>query len=205
MLIGALTGYLPLIWVALGLVLNGSVIALTQSILTLLFPTWNQLVQTDVSPACMVGFQRIQSLRNPAAAGPRAVAPSHWLGAATFFAVFSIYNSIRVALRESAPGTDSEKVDNRRAFSLSAFVIGIFFLCMVLARVYTGCETILGGGLGILMGAGIGIGFWHLLDLCGTGRVPDILQVVGSMAPEAAKGSEVPVMCVAPPEEEEAQ
>jgi len=199
LLLGSLTGYLPLVWVAFGILLNGVTISFVQTVLEMLFPTWGQLFQEDVSSACMTGFLHVRSLKEaPGSLPRRMVAPSQWLAATVFFATFSIYNSIRVAIRPSAKGTDMEQINNRRAFSLSAFVIGIVFFLLVMSRILTGCETKLGGFLGVLFGGGIAIGYWHLLDLCGSGRVPDILQVVGAMAPDA-KNPDTPVMCV--PEE----
>jgi hypothetical protein len=196
LLIGVLTGYLPLIWMALGLIMNAAIIEGLQRLLGLVFPDWEQLKQPR-SPACLVGFERMMDYRRGAVTGStQSVAPSHWLGASIFFAIFSIYNSIRVAIRPSATGVDQEKVDSRRAFTLSTLIIGVVFLCLVLLRGYTGCETLTGGILTILISGGLGVGFWHMLDACGTGRIPDILQVVGSMAPEG-KNIETPVVCSA--------
>ena len=123
------------------------------------------------------------------------VAPSHWLSAAVFFATFSIYNSIKIALREPAAGAPKEKVDTRRAFSLTTMTIGLFFLALIFARGFTGCETWLGATTGALVGGAGAIVFWHLLDACGAGTIPDVLQVVNAMAPGGADGDEVPVIC----------
>jgi hypothetical protein len=126
-----------------------------------------------------------------------AVAPRHWLAATAFFAVFIIYNSIRVTIRTPEKGVSNEKVNVRRAFSLSVFVIGLAFFLLILSRGFSGCETWLGGVLGIFMGSGIAIGYWHLLDACDSGIIPDILQVVGSMAP-AKTGEATPIICTPP-------
>ena len=122
------------------------------------------------------------------------VAPSHWLAAAAFFAVFSIYNSVRVGLRKPADGSDPDKVDVRRAFSLSVLLIGLVFFALIMARGFSGCETWLGGSLGVLIGGGLAVAFWHILDVCNTGMVPDILQVITSLPPPGA-GQDVPVVC----------
>ena len=122
------------------------------------------------------------------------VAPSHWLSAAVFFAIFSVFNSIQVALRAPNNGVDGEKVATRRAVSMSAMVVGIVFLTLVLARGFTGCETWVGGILGVLVGSSTAIGYWYLLDMCGSGTIPDLLQIVEGSAP-ATKGSETPVVC----------
>jgi hypothetical protein len=195
LVLGSIMGYLPLVWLALGLVFNASVIALVQSLLNSIFEESSQLVASNISPACQVGYERLSGVKNSAGL-MRRVLPSQWMGASTFFAAFSIYNSVKVTIRESAPGVRQEHIDNRRAYSLSTFIIGSGFLFLILARAFTGCETLLGGTIGVLFGAGLAIAYWHILDACGTGRIPDILQVVRSLAPES-KIDETPVVCSA--------
>jgi hypothetical protein len=195
LILGSIMGYLPLVWVSLGLILNGASIAVLQGLLSLVFPKWAQVSVPSGSSACEI----LGSVAGVASTGTTVVAPSHWLSAATFFAVFSIYNSIRIALKPPARGASSEKVDARRAFSLSVVVIGVVFLGLIMGRGFSGCETWLGGISGVLMGAGLGIGYWHLLDACGTGAIPDVLQVIHSLPPPADVAN-VPVICTPPPE-----
>jgi hypothetical protein len=218
LLLGSLMGYLPLVWMALGLVFTGAANTFVQMLLRLLFKVLPAKVLTDkvkqqfvlsaedASHKCFVGFQvNMDSTGRPKANSFTNTqsgifgAPSYWMSAATFFAAFSIYNSIRVTARESSKKVDPLLVSTRRAFSLSTLVIGLVFMMLVFARAFTGCETIASGTLGAALGIGVAIGFWHLLDVCGTGKMPDILQVVGSMAPDHGK-AEQPVMCVAPQE-----
>jgi hypothetical protein len=190
LILGILTGYLSLIWVALGLIVNGSAVSIVQGLMALIFPTWAQVSVQSGSLACEV-------IRSGSSSGVTVVAPSHWLAATAFFAVFLVYNSIRVAIRPPEKGVSPEKVDVRRALSLSVFVVGIVFFLLVLARGLSGCETWLGGSLGVLLGGGIAIGYWHLLNACDSGIIPDILQIVGSMAP-ANSDKDVPVLCTPP-------
>lgn len=198
LLIGALVGYLPLVYLAIGLIANGAVISAFQGLLNLVFPTWSQVSLPANSVACDI-FGKINGVMAPPLAGSMSiVAPSHWIGAAVFFAVFNIYNSIKIMARDPARGASADKAENRRAFTLSTLVVGVAFLLMVFARGFTGCETWLGGALGAVVGAGMAIVYWGLLDSCGSGTVPDILQVVGALAP-ASDGSSVPVVCAPPP------
>lgn len=190
LILGSIFGYVPLVWVAVGLILNGSVIAILQGFLAFLFK-WNQISVPKGSYACEILKLDSYSAK---VGGETVVAPSHWLGAAVFFATFSIYNSINVASKDSARGANSGKSAVRRAFSLSVLVIGVVFFGLILLRGFTGCETWLGSILGCLIGGGMGVGYWHLLDACGTGMVPDVLQVVGSMAPPGSQ-DEVPMVC----------
>jgi hypothetical protein len=190
-LMGTIQGNMPMIWVALGFILTGSVTGTVQEILALLFPKWNQVHQPS-SPTCS-----IMPEFSPGAAAPNTiVAPSHWFASTTYFVVFIFYNAVQVALRPVAQGADAKKVDTRIAFSMSVVMLSIFFFALLLLRGFTGCETWLGSFLGIAVGTGIGIGYWHLLDICHSGVPPDILNIVSATAPEA-KSSPVPVVCTA--------
>lgn len=194
LLLGALVGYLPLVFLSLGMILNGALIAMLQGLLAFIFPTWSQVAMPAGSVACEV-FGKLAGVKAPGLATDLTyVAPSHWIGAAVFFAVFNIYNSARVMMKDPAKGAPADKVDNRRAFSLSTLVIGVAFLLFVFARGFTGCETWLGASLGTLIGGVTAVMYWELLDTCGVGVIPDILQVVGSLAP-SADGENVPVVC----------
>ena len=194
LVLGSITGYLPLVWVSLGLMLNGAAVSLGQGLLGMLFPKWSQVSVQAGSAICEI----ISRSSTPySAAGVTVVAPSHWLSAAVFFAVFSIYNSIHVGLRKATEGADPDKVDVRRAFSLTVLVVGVVFLCLIMARGFSGCETWLGGSLGVLMGGALAIAYWHILDACNTGMVPDVLQVVASLPPPG-ENENIPVVCTPP-------
>ena len=197
LILGGMSGYLPLIWLGIGMVANAGVIQVLQSIGALLFDksdseSW---ISTGNAFACSIYNQGM----TPTMASQKMfVAPSHWLGGSAFFVVFSIYNAIRVALRKPVPGASERMVNVRRAFSMSVLVIGIFFMALVLGRGLSGCETWVGGGLGILIGTGFGILYWHLLAACNGGRVPDVLQVVNALPPIGGDDAKVPVVCTAP-------
>ena len=190
LLLGSITGYLPLVWVSLGMIINGALVAGAQGLLHVLFPTWAQVAVPAGMGVCSI----IPRAPLSGAEEVMTVAPSHWLSAALFFATFSIFNSIQVAIRPAAKGVNAVKVDTRRAVSLSAMVIGVVFFSLVLARGFSGCETWLGGLLGALIGMGTAVGYWYLLDLCGAGTIPDILQIVKSSAPEGS-AKDTPVIC----------
>ena len=190
--LGSITGYLPLVWVAMGLIMNAFVVTSTQQLLALIWPTWNQIITTK-GAACDV-----ISTGAPGT-GTTIIAPSMWLSSAVFFASFVIYNSVQVAMMPAAKGASKDKADIRQAFTLTTIIIGAVFLLLVLMRGHSGCESYLGGALGVLSGVGLGVGFWNILNVCGgaarVGMVPDILQVVNSMAPPGE--DTVPVVCSA--------
>lgn len=190
LILGGIVAYLPLVWVALGLVLNASVVGLLQTLLSLLTPQWSQVSL----PAGMIACEILPRTRPIGTNDYLTAAPSHWLSAAIFFATFSIYNAVQVAIREPANNTEPSKADARRAVSLSAFVVGILFFILMLARGFSGCETWLGGILGVVIGGGLAVGWWHILDTCRLGIIPDILQLVGNSAP-APTGKQTAIVC----------
>jgi hypothetical protein len=197
LVLGSIFGYLPLVWVAVGLIFNGAILSIFQGILAFVFTSkdgsgWSQIVVPKGSYACEI----LKTDSYAKQIGATVVAPSHWLGASSFFATFLLYNSVHVAMKESAAGVSREKTDVRRAFSFSVLFIAFVFFGLILVRGFTGCETWLGSITGVLFGGGIAVGYWHILDACGTGMVPDVLQVIGSMAPEGSQ-QEVPIVCSA--------
>jgi hypothetical protein len=200
LLIGSITGYLPLVWVSIGLIFNAFNVAILQGILRLLFspgnvPYDNQIYMTGMSAACNVVFPGNRTKMSLDGTS-HIVAPSYWLASAIFFATFSVYNSIRVGLLPNVKGANQDKTDARRAFTLTTFIIGVVFFILTLARGFGGCETYFGAGTGIAVGMAGAIAFWHFLDACGTAMVPDVLQVVNSMPPPG-KNNEIPVVCAA--------
>jgi hypothetical protein len=191
--LGSITGYLPLVWVSMGLILNGLIVSAVQQGLVFALPTWNQIVVPS-NAAC-----QILNTGTPNTGGTTIIAPSAWLASAVFFSSFIIYNSVMLAMMPVAKGASQEKADIRQAFTLTTIVIGVVFFLLLLMRGFSGCESYLGGALGVLIGAGLSIGFWNILNACGgaarVGMVPDILQVVNSMAPPGE--DTVPVVCSA--------
>lgn len=195
LVLGSVTGYLPLVWVSMGLIVNAFGVASLQGLFELLFDTSSKgfLASQLIVPknaAC-----NIITGGKPGSGETTVVAPSYWLSSALFFATFVIYNSVQVAMMPVARGASQDKADIRQAFTLTTIVIGAVFFLLVLLRGYSGCETYLGGALGAIVGIGLAIGFWNLLNVCGAGMVPDVLQVVNSMAPPG--DSTVPVVCAA--------
>lgn len=203
LILGSISGYLPLVWVAVGMMFNGLNVAIVQAILGLMYPIVNpntnpneQIYRTGNTNCGMLFFN--DGVRPPPP-GPGSdnvlhiVAPSVWLASTLFFATFSIYNSIRVGLLPKVKGANEDMADARRALTLTTFIVGLAFFILTLLRGFSGCETILGGILGGLLGIGGAIGFWHILDACGTGMIPDVLQIVNSLPPPGRK--DVPVVC----------
>lgn len=196
--LGSIMGYLPLVWVSLGLILNTIVVACLQGLFGIVFnpsgALGSQIFLGKGHPACEI-ISAVPGAAGLGNNGVSVIAPSYWLSSAIFFSTFVIYNSVQVAMMPVAKGANQEKADIRHAFTLTTAVIGAVFLMLVLLRGFSGCESYLGGILSGVIGIGLGIGFWHMLNACGAGMVPDVLQVVNSMAPPGE--DRVPVVCSA--------
>ena len=191
LLLGAIQGNLAMVWVGVGLVLNSLTVTTIQEILTTIFePGWAQLSQ-PASSICSI----IPDIE-PDAPKFVTVAPSHWFASTTYFVVFILYNAINVAGRPIAKGADPKRVDVRMAFSMSVILLSVFFFMILLLRGLTGCETWLGSILGVLVGSGVAIGYWHLLDVCHSGVPPDILNVIAATAP-VKNEDQTPIICTA--------
>lgn len=206
--LGAVIGQVSLVWLGFGLLLNAAAIAALQGLsygLTVLFPAFGAkwLMRDLGTLACTVVGDRTSLLNTLTAGsgGASYVVPSQWIGAVAFFAVFMIYNAVRLLLRPAAQGAHPEKVDNRYGLSATVITANVLFLMAVFVRALSGCETALGVLTGLLVGGGVAVGYWHLLDICGTGITPDVLQVAAAMAP-GAETAAVPVVCTPPPSEE---
>lgn len=131
--------------------------------------------------------------------GMIGVAPSHWSAQITFFFVFLMTNAMVLYNKPPTEGADPAKVANRKAQTLTAFLISfaLFVALIVLRYTTTGCETIVGTALGILIVAPIANGWYHLAALCGA-RDADVFGILQKILPQNMK-DEPPMTCVYSP------
>jgi hypothetical protein len=197
LVLGSLTGYLSLVWVAMGMIFNWAGTMAMQLFFRFLGQSIPAIGKWISAGKPMDRFGFTVSLSNT---DQKLIAPSQWMSGTTFFAVFSLISSINAIMKQAKSSADQEKVDARRAFSFSTLLIGVIFFGLILLRYFTGYESGFGLTTGVLVGGLLAWGYWKMLDTCNAGVVPDVLQVMGSLAPDR-KGSQTPVMCVAPPQD----
>jgi hypothetical protein len=194
LLLGLIQGNLAMVWTSIGMIINALLITVLQELMGFMFKddstgvAWSQVYQS-ASHMCTI----VKDIE-PTADSNVVVAPSHWFSSVAFFLSFIVYNAVQVAMRPAAKGADSSKVDVRLAFSGSVILISIFFFALILLRGFSQCETWLGASLGLTIGSGMAIGYWHLLNVCNSGIPPDILNIVSATAP-ARENKETPVIC----------
>jgi len=130
--------------------------------------------------------------------GMIGVAPSYWSAQITFFFVFLMTNAMVLYNKPPTEGADPAKVANRKAQTLTAFLISFaLFVALIVLRQTTGCETIVGTALGILIVAPIANGWYHLASLCGA-RDADVFGILQKILPQNMK-DEPPMTCVYSP------
>ena len=126
------------------------------------------------------------------------VAPSYWSAQVTFFFVFLMTNAMVLYNKPPTEGADPAKVANRKAQTLTAFMISfVVFLALIGLRQTTGCETIAGSILGILIVAPIAYGWYKLAALCGA-KDADVFGILQKILPQNMK-DEPPMTCVYSP------
>ena len=131
--------------------------------------------------------------------GMVGVAPSYWSAQITFFFVFLMTNAMVLYNKPPTEGADPAKVANRKAQTLTAFLISfaLFVALIFLRYTTTGCETIVGTALGILIVAPIANGWYHLAALCGA-RDADVFGILQKSLPQNMK-DEPPMTCMYSP------
>ena len=130
--------------------------------------------------------------------GMIGVAPSYWSAQIIFFFVFLMTNAMVLYNKPPTAGADPAKVANRKAQTLTAFLISLAVLiALIVLRNGTGCETIAGTALGILIVAPIANGWYHLAALCGA-RDADVFGILQKILPQNMK-DEPPMTCVYSP------
>ena len=125
------------------------------------------------------------------------MAPTYWMTATIFFAVFTGYNASQILFKASAKGATQQQINMRRAYCFAVLLIAVIFGGIAGTRILSGCETLAGGALGAIVGGVLAVIYWHVLDVCGSGLVPDILQIVANSAP-GTSGPITPVICTKP-------
>jgi len=202
LLFGSITGYRPLLWMAVGLLFLNTPITYLAQIGLSKIPLMAPYIQVERSGRCATySDTSIASNTGFNNAGPPSSlsimdqnAPTWWMTSAFFFITFTLWNAIAVLFSESNPNATMDQKNNRRAYCLSVIAISCIFIFLAASRLMSGCETGIGALLGVLIGGSLALIYWKVLNACGSGLVPDVLQIIGNSAPETS-GIVTPVIC----------
>lgn len=124
------------------------------------------------------------------------VAPSYWVAHITFFFTFLFTNAMVLYLKDPTPSADPNKVENRKAQTMTAMMLSITLFSALIAfrLIMTGTETWAGTLLGIGLVIPVAYGWYELSRVCGA-RDADIFGILQKILPDNAK-DEPPMTCV---------
>ena len=124
------------------------------------------------------------------------VAPSYWVAHISFFAVFILANAYFISIMPAAEGADKDKVQRRQTqVAISSVLTSLVFSLLIVMRYFlTGCETVGGIALGLLLMGSLGYAWYTLVRSCSV-KDSDVFGIIQSVLPEAMK-DEPPMTCV---------
>ena len=201
LLLGSVTGYRPLVWLSVGLLFFNLPITYVVQHITGYFSALQPYFAVDKSDRCATfsdPSRRPSGNNNNAPVSTSmavldAVGPTWWMTSAFFFFFFTLYNAIAVMMTPN-PYATLDQQNNRTAYCYAVIAISVVFLILAGCRLLSGCESVAGGAVGAILGSTLAICYWHMLNACGNGLVPDILQIIGNSSPQ--KGSDTtPIVC----------
>lgn len=120
--------------------------------------------------------------------------PSLWFALMSFYMAYILRNAISVYKTKpaTAAAAASSSAQHRMGVGIiSILTTVILFLVLAVARMTTSCEHWGGAILGIIIGGGIGVGWWYALAAAGTDYYPDIHSVMIGLQPGPVHGSAV--------------
>lgn len=148
----------------------------------------------------------ITTLKSPVGSEDGSIFSTTWTSMVAFFVGYIFMNALQLYNRES-PDTNititgtsasdiSTKVTSRKSQAIMAMISIIIFTIVVFGfRYYTGCESILGMILTILIFTFSGIGWYQALSKVGQDRLSDLFGIANRLLPPSAI-SNAPIACV---------
>lgn len=144
--------------------------------------------------------------KNPIGVKDENVVVSVWTAMLAFFIGYLFTNGIELFNRESedvsitvktSSGSDlSNKVEKRRTQSMVAMGSIILFALLALGyRYYSGCETLTGMILTVILFIYAGFGWYKLLASVGEDRLSDIFGIANRLLPPSAI-TNAPIACI---------
>jgi len=190
LLVGAVTGKLSWIFVAVGGIL------LAAAVLTIQYVMGRALgvdgIMEGVPGAALLDAC---SLIPIAEGATYSAVPSLWMALSAFFATYVLINAANVYTAQPVgKSPDALPVQQRKGIGMiSMLAVAVLFVFLLLPRFRTGCETLAGTGIGIALGIVGAWGWWKLLYACGSSVFPDVHGVMMGLTPGSLRVA--PVAC----------
>ncbi len=190
LLIGGMSGSVPLILMGLGGLGASSLYLFLQNVLSSLGASFFRVPYNSACvPHKIIGYYDIKNK------GLVDETTSTWLFTVCYFIGYLFYNAIEIIRLDPTTKDDIDKVNSRKAQGISVMIALLIMLFIIIVyRVKSKCETILSTLLGVVLGLGLGIGFFAMFvsnDL----RIGDVLQIKQGMEPMNSLKSVKPIVC----------
>ena len=171
---GLATARMPWVITAMGMAILGTIMIAIHMLLgkTPLASIPSELTGRHIYEVCSLAPL-------PGATGTYFSVPSMWITLTTFILMVIMLSAGNVAtMNPTAASKEALPVQQRKGVgTLSLLAAVILFLFMLILRVRTGCETIVGILVGIAVGASFGVAWWSIMRVGG----PAVWDVHGVM------------------------
>jgi hypothetical protein len=196
LLLGLFTANYAMMFFLLGYLLLSP---LATIILNLLLPP-NTLFP-DVPSRCQLTYHN-QKTADSASGGPLTTT---WMSMVSFFLGYMINNASQLLSRESPDesllvtsdgATISKKILNRKSQALMSLIsIVVFSIVVIYFRYSTGCDSILGIILTLVLSGTTGFVWYSILSLIGQNRLSDLFGIANRLLPPSAIQNQ-PIACM---------
>lgn len=159
---GLATGRMPWVMTAAGM---GALSVLLIAVHMVLGKTPLRGVEDALSGAHVMEMCSLAPIPGASANTTYFSIPSMWVSLTTFLLMVIILSASWVATANpTSASKEALPVQQRKGVgTLSILACVILFLFLLLLRIRTGCESIVGILIGILLGAGAGVGWWAVM------------------------------------------
>jgi len=196
LLLGLFTANYAMMFFLLGYLLLSP---LATIILNLLLPP-NTLFP-DVPSRCQLTYHN-QKAADSASGGPLTTT---WMSMVSFFLGYMINNASQLLSRESPDesllvtsdgATISKKILNRKSQALMSLIsIVVFSIVVIYFRYSTGCDSLLGIILTLVLSGTTGFVWYSILSLIGQNRLSDLFGIANRLLPPSAIQNQ-PIACM---------
>jgi len=122
--------------------------------------------------------------------------PSEWMTETAFILCFIIYNSW-ILMKKKGNTSLFEAYQRRMSRTqISLLASGVLLAAFMAIRYQMGCDTGVSIFISTAFGAGLAVGYWHILDICNTQLNSDVLGITRNMAPMTADPEQT-IVCTA--------
>ena len=120
--------------------------------------------------------------------------PSEWMTQTAFILCFVIYNSYILMKMKGNNKLFDAYLRRMSRTQISILASSVLLVTFMGIRYQTGCDTGFSILLSSLLGWGLAVAYWHILDICNTQLNSDVLGITRNMAP-ATDDPEIAVVC----------